>query len=274
MNAPTSGKSPAAANWIIKTQPNPSARLRLFCFPYAGGTALIYRQWPELLPEAVEVCAVQLPGRGNLLGEPPYTRLKPLAHDLRRVLAPHLDRPFAFFGHSMGATLCFEVARELRREGGPQPARLFVSGRRAPHVPNPERPLHDLPDAELFEELRRLNGTPAEVLEHPELMALILPLLRADFSVSESYVYEDEPPLDCPISVYGGLADAHAPREDLEAWRRQTTQDFALRMLEGDHFFINTARPVLLGALARELYRLLGELDARPLPGDARALTL
>jgi medium-chain acyl-[acyl-carrier-protein] hydrolase len=129
-------------------------------------------------------------------------------------------------------------------------------------VPSRERLLHDLPDRELFEELRLLNGTPAEVLEDPELMGLMLPLLRADFSVSETYAYTEEPPLDCPLSVYGGLADEHVTREDLEGWRRQTTSTFTLRMLEGDHFFINTARPVLLRVLSHELYQILRTLDA------------
>ncbi|HEY0385456.1 MAG TPA: thioesterase domain-containing protein, partial [Pyrinomonadaceae bacterium] len=172
-------------------------------------------------------------------------------------LAPFLDKPFAFFGHSMGATLAFEVARLLRDEKRQMPVHLFVSARHAPQLPDPEPPIYDLPEAELKEELRNLNGTPPEVLEHPELMELMLPLFRADCRVSETHTYRPGSPLDCSITAYGGLQDQHVRREHLEPWREHTTGAFTLRMLAGDHFFIHTSHTLLLRTLSRDLYQIV-----------------
>lgn len=245
----------ASTPWLARSRPDPRARLRLFCFPYAGGTTHIFRRWPEALPPSVEVCAAQLPGRGPRIGERPYSNLHDLAEALLPVIAERRDLPFAFFGHSMGALFAFELARLLRRSGGPSPVHLFASGRRAPQLPDTLPPTYNLPDAEFLEELRRLNGTPPEVLEHPELLELMIPHLRADFEVVQTYVYAEGPPLDIPVSVYGGLEDEEVSVEDLEGWREQTTAAFSLRMFPGDHFFIDTARPLLLGRLSEELTR-------------------
>ena len=246
--------------WFAYPRPNPQARLRLFCFPYAGGSALVYRNWPDLVPKDIEVCLLNLPGRGGRLAEEPHTRLLPLAEAVGEAIVPHLDKPFAFFGHSMGALIGFELARHLRRQDRPQPAHLFVSGRAAPQVPAADPVTYDLPEDEFIRELRRLNGTPGEVLEHPELMHLVLPLLRADFSVCETYEYTAEPSFDFPITAFGGLQDDEAPRESLEAWAEHTLRSFKLHMLPGDHFFLNSARPLLLQALSRELFQIARSL--------------
>ena len=245
--------------WFTSQRPNPRARLRLFCFPYAGGGAAIYRLWPQNLPSEVEVCVTHLPGRGTRLREPAFTSLDVLVDAAAEAIAPSLDKPFAFFGHSMGAMISFELARRLRDQGQPQPAHLFVSGRQAPQLPNLDPISHNLPEEELHRELLRLNGTPREVLEHPELMELMLPLLRADFSVVETYNYRPGIPLDCSLTVFGGLRDKEVSREQLEAWREQTVGEFALRMLPGDHFFLNDAQAqmLLLSAITRELHKLL-----------------
>src|SRR5689334_12399770 len=245
--------------WFTSQRPNAGARLRLFCFPYAGGGAAIYRLWPQSLPSEVEACMAQLPGRGTRLREEPFTNLDALVAAVAEAIAPLLDKPFALFGHSMGAMISFELARRLREQGQPQPSHLFISGRRAPQLPNDDPISYNLPDAELGQELLRLNGTPKEVLEHPELMELMLPLLRADFSVVETYDYRPGVPLDCPLTVFGGLRDAEVSREQLDAWREQTTGEFALRMLPGDHFFLSDAQAqtLLLSAVARDLYQLL-----------------
>jgi medium-chain acyl-[acyl-carrier-protein] hydrolase len=250
--------------WINCQKPNPAADMRLFCFPYAGGGAGVFREWPKQLPATVEVCAVKLPGRGTRLHEPAYTSLPPLVEAIAEGLAPHLrDKPFAFFGHSMGALVGFELARLLRGRGEPSPAHLFVSGSRAPHLPTPRPHIYALPEAELIEELRRLGGTPREVLEHPELMQLMLPIIRADFSVCQTYAHREGPPLDCPVTAFGGLQDEDIEREHVAAWRRQTTSTFSARMLPGDHFFLHTAQPQLLTAVAGELYRLAVAAAAR-----------
>jgi medium-chain acyl-[acyl-carrier-protein] hydrolase len=242
--------------WIVHSKPNPYAELRLFCFPYAGGSALVYRQWQHVLPATIEICPVQLPGRGARLHEPPFKSLGPLVESIARALFPYVDKPFAFFGHSMGAIIIYELARLLRAEGHKGPEHLFVSGRRAPHLESREPPLFNLPDAEFFQELRRLGGTPTEVLEHPELMQIMEPLLRADFSVAENYVHSEGEPLDCPITVFGGLQDEFTNRDDLEGWRRHTSAPCTIRMFNGGHFFLNTAQPLLLRVLGMELHQL------------------
>jgi medium-chain acyl-[acyl-carrier-protein] hydrolase len=239
--------------WIVCRKPNPQARLRLFCFPYAGTGAAIFRNWSDGLPEDIEVCPVQFPGRGTRQMESPFTQLRPLVQALAHDLVPLLDRPFAFFGHSLGALVGFELARELSKQAGVQPVRLFVSGDRAPQLPSRHRPIHTLPAGEFLDELRRLNGTPSQVLENLELMQIMLPVLRADFSVYESYVYATEPPLKCFISGFGGLQDDRVSRTDLEAWRDQTSDSFSLRMFPGDHFYLNSTRPLLLQLLSQEL---------------------
>jgi len=241
----------ACNSWLSFRKPGAEARLRLFCFPYAGAGALIFRAWSDGLPADVEVCPVQLPGRGTRLMERPFTQLSPLVEALAQALVPLLDKPFAFFGHSLGALVSFELARRIRRQYGVHPVRLFVSAGRAPQIPHRTRPIHTLPDKDLLVELRRLNGMPSELLDHEELMEIMLPVLRADFAVYETYVYLTEPPLDCPISAFGGLQDLRVKDSDLEAWRAQTSASFSLRMFPGDHFFLK--QPLLLQTLSQEL---------------------
>lgn len=251
-------KPAGTTQWIKALTPNPRSRARLFCFPYAGGSAVIFRDWARALPSDVEVCAAMLPGRGSRMLEPSQTRLSEVVAHLTDAIAPYLDKPFAFFGHSMGALTAFDLARRLRREVGVEPKHLFVSGCRAPHLPDPDPPAYNLPDPEFIEFLRKLNGTPEEVLEKQELMALMMPILRADFEAVSTYAYAEGQPLGCPLTAYGGLRDSTVSQEELAAWGEHTTAGFALRMFDGDHFFIHQAAPQLLGALGRELARLTG----------------
>ena len=208
------------------------------------------------MPRSVEICAVQLPGRGSRMHEPPFTAISTLVTALAQALASYVDIPMAFFGHSMGGIIAFELARYLRRKRNLGVVHLFVSGSRAPQVEIEEPRTYDLPKPEFLETLRTLNGTPKEVLDHPELLELMMPLLRADFAVCETYDYSPEPPLDCPITAFGGMKDSEVTREHLEAWRDQTTSSFSLRMLPGDHFFINTEQAMLLKLLSQELLLL------------------
>lgn len=246
--------------WIAHARPRPEARLRLFCLPYAGGNASIFRAWGQRLPAEVEVMPVELPGRASRFREPPLRRVDEAVEKLEAALSPLFDRPFAFFGHSMGALLAFELARRLRRTGGPEPVALFVSARRAPHLPPEEDPVHGLPDGEFFERLRELNGTPEEALQHPELMQMLLPLLRADFELNETYEFAPGEALACAVAAMGGLGDPEVTREHLEAWRQHTSGPFSLRMFAGDHFYLNQrpAAETLVSVVGQGLLPHLG----------------
>jgi medium-chain acyl-[acyl-carrier-protein] hydrolase len=243
--------------WIESFQPNPQASLRLFCFPYAGGAAALYRLWPRALPSFVEVCAVELPGRGRRFGEPLFKSLDALLPALAEGILPFLDKPFAFFGHSMGGLIAFELTRFLRRKKNLQPERLFISAYGAPQNSSLRQNLvHRLSDDEFLKELKRLKGTPREVLEHAELIQLFLPTIRADLELLETYVYIEAFSLEIPIFAFGGLEDPEVSREALDAWRHQTRSSFSLQMLPGDHFFLNTMREELLGVISREMATL------------------
>ena len=250
------------SSWVSYSRPVPNAKLRLFCFPYAGGAAMIFRRWVDRMASSVEVCPVQLPGRGNRIREVPFTQMTPLVESVAEGLSPFLEKPFAFFGHSLGAIVSFELALKLQREGCKLPVHLFVSGRRAPCIPRQDPITYNLPDEQFVEELKRLNGTPKEVLEHAELMQLMLPVLKADFEISETYKHSGELLRGCPITAFGGKQDEEAPQDYLEAWHVHTTGPFKQRMLPGDHFFLHASEQLLLAAVNQELCRMTDRLEA------------
>jgi medium-chain acyl-[acyl-carrier-protein] hydrolase len=244
----------AKSPWIVTTVPNPAARLRLIGVPYAGSGASAFAMWPRALPADVEMCAVQMPGREARLGEPPLTRWDDVIDRLAEALLPWTQQgPFALFGHSLGAMVAFEIARRWRRDRRPGPDHLFVSGCRAPHLPLDDPPTHTLPHEKFVHAVRRLRGTPEEVLDCADLLDTFLPALRADFTLWETYVYRDDEPLGVPISAYGGIEDEHADASTLQAWRAQTTSAFRQVMFPGSHFFVNADRAAVLAELAREL---------------------
>jgi len=228
--------------------------MRLFCFPFAGGSASAFYSWSAHLPANIELCAVQLPGRETRMREPLFDRVAPLTRTLADTLAPYFDKPFAFFGHSMGAIIAFELARELRRQGQTNLKGLFVSARVAPQAVVRQRPVHQMTEPELIATLRRFNGTPEIVFQTPELLDMLLPMLRADFAINECYTYSDEPPLDIPITVFGGTGDTIVDARELDGWAQQTRRAFQLRMLAGDHFFLNTTQPQIIQAIVHSLH--------------------
>lgn len=255
-------RSPAGrpSPWLPYRTPRPGARVRLYCFPYAGGGASAYRGWQAALPAAIEVWPVQPPGREGRLHEPAFTDAVPLVEALAADLEhdPGGGGPFALFGHSMGSLLAYELARTLARQGRPGPVHLFVSAHRAPQQPPPDDSIHGLPEAEFRARLRRLNGTPEEVLEHPELMELLGPLLRADFALNETYGHRDGPPLPCPLTAFGGTADPEVTPDDLRLWADRTAARFRVHLYPGDHFFLHHAAAApLRDQLAQELLATL-----------------
>lgn len=238
--------------WLTCPKPNPDARVRLFCIPYAGGGPHIFYDWADGLPASIEVCAVGPPGRGRRIAESPFTSVVPLARALTRSMMSSLDLPFAFFGHSMGALIAYETSRQLGRSIGAFPEHLFVSGCFAPHLPDPH-PLHKLPDREFIEEARKLGGMPQQVIENLELMELMLPTLRADFTLAETYQCNASSPLPCPITAFAGDADSLASGADVMAWQSHTTGGFEMHTFPGDHFFLQTSQQDMLGMIARAL---------------------
>jgi surfactin synthase thioesterase subunit len=251
---PAAGQAagPGQGEWVVPFRPTPDARLRLFCFSYAGGGASVFRSWPDLLPADVDVCGIALPGREARLGEPAYRRLPPLVSSLAEAMAPLLDREFVFFGHSMGALVAFELARELRRVIGREPARLLLAAFRAPQLPDPNIPIHHLPD-EVLKIVLQTEGTSPDILRHDELMQAILPMLRADLELCHTYEHVPGEPLACPISVFGGEGDVRVRPADLEQWRCHTTAEFDVTILPGSHFFLHSARDLLLATVQQKL---------------------
>lgn len=244
--------------WVAFPRPNPKAPLRLFSFPYAGGGTSIFHTWLNFLPPEIELCPIRLPGREGRLKEKPYARLSPLVDVIAEALTPLLDKPFAFFGHSMGALICFELARHLRRQNRCLPNHMFVSGHNAPQLPEPNPPLHHLADAKFITRVQELyGGIPMQILEDHALMELFVPILRADFAIVETYVYRVEPQLDIPISVFGGQQDNQTSQEGLAAWREQTISIFSVKMFPGNHFFLQNNQAHLLSALTRDLTEYL-----------------
>jgi medium-chain acyl-[acyl-carrier-protein] hydrolase len=177
-----------------------------------------------------------------------------LAASATQAMLPLLTMPFVFFGHSLGAMTSFEVARQLRRGGHPQPLRLFASAHRAPHLPHPHPLLHRLPDTAFIDQMcDQYGGIPQAVLDNPELVELMLPCLRADFTVFETYRYVDEAPLACPITAFGGMRDRRITEREIGEWRQQTTENFRYEMFDGDHFFLQDRREQLLASVMRDL---------------------
>lgn len=239
----------------------PSDRpVRLVCFPHAGASAFIFREWHALMPASVGVVPMQLPGHGERLREAPFKRLGPLLRSVCAALLPALDRPFALFGHSVGALIAFELARLLEGEHGRRPEHLFVSGRGAPDLPSPRGDIHRLPPAAFVMALCEYSRSVRGLLDDPEAMELFLPILRADLELAETYGYVPRPPLSCPITVFGGEEDETVPPEQLSGWRRQTVRTCAIHMLPGDHFFVITAHRDVVGTIAEALRPTASEL--------------
>lgn len=230
--------------------------MSLICFPYGGGAPSAFRSWAPRVPDSVRLVGVALPGRDRRFREPPSRDLAATVEAISSALTQSIDGSYALFGHSLGALMAFLVARELRSRRHGDPVCLFVSGAEAPHVVVERPQLHDLPTAEFVDELARLNGTPREVLADDELMELMLPTLRADFFMSETYVHQPDEPLDCPIVAFGGWQDPEVDPDDVQLWSEHTSAGFSRVMFTGDHFFVIDHETQVVGKVLSELGRL------------------
>ncbi len=242
--------SSTALTRYLTSPPRPDARVHLYCFPYAGGGATLYYPWTRNVPPWLQVLPIHLAGRENRHAEPSFTRLDHLVADMAKELSPLLRPPFAFFGHSLGALLAFELARRLPVP----PAYFFASSSRAPQLPRRSTPLYQLPDAEFLAAMQqRYQALPAVVLADRELLAHFLSILRADFTLFDTYQYAPGLPLPAPIAAFGGQDDREVHVEGLDRWREQTSSTFRLRLFPGDHFYPRTQQAGLLQAIVEEL---------------------
>ncbi|WP_307840346.1 alpha/beta fold hydrolase [Streptomyces sp. G44] len=252
-------------DWIRCCHPAPDAGLRLLCFPHAGGSVSAYHALSAAVSGGVEPLIVQYPGRHDRFGEP----FAAGADEIVDAVLDELprgpgDAPLALFGHSMGALLAFETARRLERAGRP-PVALFLSGRAAPSLPRrtaAKRPVRDMDDAELVEEMRKLSGTAEELLSSPEMLSIFLPPMRADYQIVDDYVYRAGPPLSCPVTVLTGDDDPRVTPDEARAWQSETRGGFSCHVLAGGHFFLDAHLPYVAGVITSSL----PDLGARTAP--------
>jgi medium-chain acyl-[acyl-carrier-protein] hydrolase len=243
----------ARSNLFVPARLEINRGIPLFCFPYAGGSPYLFMDWVAKLQPEIQMVALQAPGHGVRFSERPHLSIEQMVVE---VLAnfPVNDRPFAFYGHSLGAVIAFEIARELRRTGRPQPCHLFVGGARPPHYGPIEPHIHHLADQDFIDGVQsRYSGIPDAVLNEPELLAILLPALRADFTAYETYVHQQEAPLRCPISAFVGESDPLVDVEAMSNWESYTSADFDLTVMPGDHFFLRESSAALTGEIRRKL---------------------
>jgi len=251
---------PATSRWIFRSRPHPAAQVRWYCFPFAGGAAHAFSQWSAYVASNVEIRAVQLPGRGPRLSEPLFERLEPLVEAVAAALTPEWAQgPFVLYGHSLGGIVVHELARRLRRTGGPKPLAVAISGRPAPSaMAKREALLSAATDEELWAELRRYNGTPNELLDDPEVKRFFLPIVRADFSIVDHFEFRPEPPLDIPLRIAIGVHDPSTPPGSETGWASETTADCVIRRYDGDHFFLKSHAAEFVRMLDADLQSLIG----------------
>jgi medium-chain acyl-[acyl-carrier-protein] hydrolase len=236
--------------WVTSVNSTTHAKGQLICLPFAGGGASFYRRWSAIVPDTISMFAMQLPGREERMNEPPFERMQELVQAAIVGLVPTLRPPYSLFGHSLGALICYELIHALRQQGHPMPEHLFVSGAMAPQIARTSKPVHELPDNLLIEEIARYGGFAEEILDHPELMELLLPRLRADFALFETYTFQQHAPLPCPITAFAGQSDEYVKTDSAAAWQSQTAAEFQFQSFPGGHFFLNEFASQMLNRIA------------------------
>jgi surfactin synthase thioesterase subunit len=232
--------------WFIIPKPKPNADLKLICFPYAGGGGSVFTSWSKYLPDNIELVIVQAPGKGSHIADTPYDSMEVLIHNLLKEVLVHFKKPYILFGHSLGSRIAFELMNEAYRLYNTLPLHFIASGSSSPHKKLRNKPIYNLPTEDFIQELKKLNGTPKEVLENRELMDCLLPVIRADFKISDEYLYQGRADFRCPVSVLTGENDLGIPLESAKSWGDFFTQEINVHIIPGDHFFINSHREIVL----------------------------
>ncbi|WP_340679284.1 thioesterase domain-containing protein [Paraglaciecola sp.] len=239
--------------WFNCPQPRPNAKVRLICFPFAGGNASTYIAWASRLDSFIELIAVQLPGRANRFNEPAIADMDELIAAMFTPFQKITDKPYVFFGHSLGSRMAFSLMLACKKVGLPGPVHFFASGSKGPqHAPRANRISH-LDDQQFIQALRTIGGTPKILLDNPEQMNLYLPLLRADFAISENFKLQSSIVFDCPLTVLGGAEDDEISKDELLSWQKHFTVFEALHILAGNHFFVNSAQEQIISILNQAL---------------------
>jgi medium-chain acyl-[acyl-carrier-protein] hydrolase len=249
--------SPSKSNWFSIPYPKPNAKLRLICLPYAGGNAAIYHQWSNKIINDIELISLQPPGRSYRLQETPFNDMEKLIDDLMQVLPSILDKPYVIFGHSLGSRIGFELIHRCQSLGLRLPDHFIASGSRGPQVPCLEEQSYHLPDDQFILKLKEMDGTPEELLNSKELMALLLPMIKADFQIAETYRFSGNLLLDIPISVFGGTDDDKVNYQNLEAWQQYFSQPTNITLFSGGHFFINSHQTEVVDLVNTVLARVI-----------------
>ena len=232
--------------WLFVPQNKVAPDIRIICFPYAGGSSATYMQWKNELPKNVELVIIQAPGKGARMFEPLHHSMSELIDDLLQHISPVLEKPYVLLGHSLGSRVAFELMVKLQERGSPLPEHFFALGSRGPHIYSEEEISYKLPDAEFIEHIKTLNGTPQEILDNQEMMKFLMPILRADFKISETYTYKGTATFDIPLSVLGGIEDKAVSLYQLQSWKGFFSKPMDLHQLAGDHFFIDTNKQGVL----------------------------
>jgi medium-chain acyl-[acyl-carrier-protein] hydrolase len=238
---------------FVRKKDRPEARVRLFCFTFAASSAQIFHGWNDYVPDWLEVSGCELPGHGGRLAETPLDAQGAAALEIADILEPVLDRPYALFGHCLGAALAYEATRILRERGKAQPLRLFSSGARGPHLGIPIADVESMEDDEFIEHMHKAYSAPITFLRHPEMRPLFLPMVRADARMTQNYRYVPGPPVDYPVTAMAGETDPDVQREHLEGWRQHTTGSVMTRLYPGNHFYFLDSGPALLADFASAL---------------------
>jgi len=233
--------------WLRRFQEAPDAEARLVCLPHAGGSASWFFPMAKALAPDLEVLSVQYPGRQERRLEPCRGSVAELADELVDLVAALADKPLALFGHSLGATVAFELIRRLEARGV-VPEVFFASGRRAPSTVRAES-VHLRDDAGIIAEILSLGGSDARLLEDPDIAEMVLPAVRGDYRAAETYRYADGPPLSCPVVVLTGDSDPKVSPHEAAAWAGHTSGRFELHSFPGGHFYLNDQAPQVLDVI-------------------------